>query len=328
MGAPESIALPTDVPPGEMIDISVNFIAPEKIGVYESIWLLQSPEGVIFGVGSSANQPVWTKVRVILQSQGITHTAPVPLGTSTFSPTPPISQEIAYDFAGDACQAQWVNNDSLLPCPGLDGGLSGSVLPVNQAIMENGNAFQLPALLMLPPSSVIGNIQGTYPEYEVQAGDHLQATVGCEEDALPCSVLFQVAYQNSLGVIKDLWSIGEFYDGQLFNLDLDLAPLAGERVKFILRVSSIGNPEGDRALWVAPRIVRLPVPGNTPEVIIPATPTGTPFIASSTPMIPPTALPITATPTQMAESGNQGSQSLFQRIIEMLISFFNMIFGN
>ena len=329
MGAPESIAIPTDVSPGEMIDISVNFIAPEKIGVYESIWLLQSPEGVMFGVGSSANQPVWTKVRVVLASQGITNTAPVPLETSISSPTPSTSLENpAYDFAGNACLAQWMNGDSLLPCPGLDGDSRGSILPVNEARMENGNAFQLPILLMLPPFSASGTIQGTYPDYEVQPGDHLQATVGCEAGATLCSVLFQVSYQNSLGVINDLWSIGEFYDGQLFNLDLDLAPIAGERVKFILEVSSIGDPEGDRALWVAPRIVQISVPENTPEGTITGTPTEAPFIATSTPVITPTAILINATPTQMAESGNQGSQSLFQQIIEMLISFFNMLFGN
>jgi hypothetical protein len=328
MDAPESIDLPIAVPPGGLIDISVNFIAPEKIGYYESIWLLRSPEGIVFGVGSAANQPVWAKVRVIPPSRNITLTATAPADTPTFTPTTISRENIAYDFAGNACQAEWMNNDGLLPCPGLDGGLSGAVQPVNEARMENGTAFQLPALLMLPPSSVVGTIQGTYPEYEVQAGDHLQATVGCEADALPCSVLFRVAYQDLQGVMNDLWSIGEFYDGQLFNLDLDLASLTGQRVKFILGVSSLGDSEGDRAFWVAPRVVHLSVSGNTPEVVITETPTETPVAATFTPVSTPTVIPVTATPTPIPGNVNQGSPSLFQQVIEILVSFFNSLFGN
>lgn len=328
MGAPESIALSTDVPPGGTIDVSVDFVAPERIGVYESIWLLQSPEGVAFGVGPSANQPVWTRVRVVLPARPITMTAPVPLGTSTFSSTPSSSDgDTAYDFVVNACLAQWVNDDGLLPCPGLEGDSRGFVLPVNQVLMENGTAFQLPALLMLPSSSVIGTIQGTYPGYEVQAGDHLQMIVGCEAGFASCSVLFQVAYQDSQGVTSDLWSIGEFSDGQLFNLDLDLAPLASEQVRFILGVSSLGDPQGDRALWVQPRIVHLPGPVNTPEVIITVTPTEALITATPTPTAAPAVPPKTATPIPTTGSGNQGLPYLFQQIVEILVSFFDLLFG-
>jgi hypothetical protein len=328
MGASQSIALPVEVPPGGLVDISVSFTAPEKPGYYESIWMLRSPAGVVFGVGSAANQPVWAKVRVIPASQGTTPTALVPQGTPTITPTAISRANGSYDFAGNACQAEWMNNEGLLSCPGLEGEPGGAVLPLGEARLENGTVLQLPSLLMLPPASVVGLIQGTYPEYEVQAGDHFQAVVGCQVDALPCSVLFKVAYLDSQGVINDLWNIGEFYDGQLFNVDLDLTPLAGQRVRFNLSVSSLGDSEGDRALWVAPGILRASVPVNTPEPVNTATPTATSVPATSTPTGTPAVIPVTFTPTPVLGNIPQGSPSLFEQLMEFLVSFFNSLFGN
>jgi hypothetical protein len=221
-----------------------------------------------------------------------------------------------------------MNNEGLLSCPGLEGDPGGAVLPLGEARLENGTVLQLPSLLMLPPASVVGLIQGTYPEYEVQAGDHFQAVVGCQADALPCSILFKLAYLDSQGVINDLWNIGEFYDGQLFNVDLDLTPLAGQRIRFILSVSSLGDSEGDRALWVAPGILRVSVPVNTPEPVNTATPTATSIPATSTPTGTPSAIPVTATPTPFTGNTPGSSPSLFQQLMEFLVSFFNSLFGN
>lgn len=328
MGAPGSIVLPVEVPPGGLVDVSVVFTAPEKPGYYESIWMLKSPDGIVFGVGPAANQPVWAKVRVIPVSQVITPTVFVPQGTPTITPTTISRENVSYDFAANACQAEWTNNESLLSCPGLEGEPGGAVLPLGETRLENGNLLQLPSLLMLPPASIVGSIQGTYPEYKVQAGDHLQAVVGCQADALPCSVLFRVAYLDSLGVVNDLWNIGEFYDGQLFTVDLDLTSLAGQRVRFILSVSSLGDSEGDRALWVAPGILRVSAPVNTPEPVNTATPTATSIPATSTPTDTPAVIPVTATPTPVVETANQGSPSLFQQLVEFLVSFFKSLFGN
>ena len=44
----------------------------------------------------------------------------------------------------------------------------------------------------------------------------------------------------------------------IFTVDLDLSPLAGQDVKFVLTVLSLGDASNDRALWVQPRIVRTP----------------------------------------------------------------------
>jgi hypothetical protein len=41
-----------------------------------------------------------------------------------------------------------------------------------------------------------------------------------------------------------------------YRVDVSLSSLAGQSVKFILTVLANGSPTGDRALWIAPRIVR------------------------------------------------------------------------
>ena len=50
--------------------------------------------------------------------------------------------------------------------------------------------------------------------------------------------------------------MGEQSDGQYTQADIDLSPLAGLKVKFILTIFSLGPASGDRVLWVAPRIER------------------------------------------------------------------------
>jgi hypothetical protein len=51
------------------------------------------------------------------------------------------------------------------------------------------------------------------------------------------------------------------YDGLVFRTDLDLSPLAGQDVKFILTVLAAGPASGDRAVWSNPIIARA---GPTP----------------------------------------------------------------
>jgi hypothetical protein len=329
MGAPDSVMLPVEVLPGHSINLSVNFIAPNEIGTYESYWMLQAPDGLLFGVGSFADKPIWIKVKVNAPATVSTTVvfSPLPVETMTFTATPTLQPEnVAYDFVANACLAQWSNNEQSLPCPGLDGDSRGFILFSNQAQLENGITFELPTLNVSPSSSANGDIQGIYPEYEVQAGDHLRALVGCENGYTSCSVLFRVAYQDASGTASDLWGIGEFYDGQYLNLDLDLSFLAGRKVQFILSVSTLGNSEGDRALWVDPRIVHLWVPTITLEPSATITPTETIVPASPTHVSTPTMSPI-PTSTPLAEDGGPDSPSMFKRFIDFIISLFQNLFG-
>jgi hypothetical protein len=118
--------------------------------------------------------------------------------------------------------------------------------------------------LTVPQNTFNGYIRGIYPSFKVQTGDRLRAVVNCERGATSCGVLFRVDYQLSDGIIRDFWAFGERYEGSTFAVDLDLTPLAGKDVKFVITVLSLGSPVDDRALWVEPRIIRTaPAPGST-----------------------------------------------------------------
>jgi hypothetical protein len=52
------IHLPKEVPPGETVELKINFATPEEGKTYISNWMLASETGMIFGVGPLADQPL------------------------------------------------------------------------------------------------------------------------------------------------------------------------------------------------------------------------------------------------------------------------------
>lgn len=64
MRAPASVPLPREVPPGEVVDLSVDMVAPAQEGIYQSFWLLRNANGQTFGVGLSAMDPIWVTIAV------------------------------------------------------------------------------------------------------------------------------------------------------------------------------------------------------------------------------------------------------------------------
>jgi hypothetical protein len=58
LNAPTETALNRDVSPGDTIDIQLRMKAPEIANSYTSSWMLRDPNGVLFGTGESANQPL------------------------------------------------------------------------------------------------------------------------------------------------------------------------------------------------------------------------------------------------------------------------------
>jgi hypothetical protein len=330
MNGPDSVHLPINVAPDQTVDISVDLIAPNTPGKYQGFWHLQRPDGKAFLLNASVNDHIWVKINVI--APALSTLTPTPaVSSATPSGLTPIAQptsalDVTYDFVENACAAKWVSTDGTLPCPGLDGDIQGFVVTSNQANLEDGTTAPLPTLLTFPSSSSNGTIQGTYPEIQILAGDHLQTTVSCEQGATSCSVLFSIRYLDSSGTSHDLWTLGEFYDGEYFNLDLDLSKFAGQKVEFVLGVSSLGSSVGDRALWVAPRIVHFPLAAPTPIA------TSTPTLpiplstATLTPTFEPTAT-LTASPTPTPAPGIQGPLSPIQQIIDNIVSFFKQLLG-
>jgi Ig-like domain from next to BRCA1 gene len=329
MGGPGSVSLPASVAPGSTIDISVNLITPTIAGKHQSYWMFQTPNGARFGVGPSADKPIWVKIRAIppaigtgtFPAFGPSPTSTIPLAPGEAATLPP---GISYDFAKNACAARWESNKGFLPCPGLDGDINGFVVPLDHANLEDGTTVHLPTLLTFPQYSGDGYIQGTYPEYEVQPGDHFQTTSSCEFAATSCSVLFQLSYLDSRGIKLDLWTFGEFFDGKYFHLDLDLSQLAEKKVSFVLRIYALGSPVDDRALWIAPQIVHFPV---TP--ILP-TPTSTARVESPTATLSPSptnAFKPALTPTPTSGSGNQNSPPSLAQIVGYIVAFLKRLLG-
>ena len=126
-------------------------------------------------------------------------------------------------------------------------------------------------------------------------GNCFRSIVNCAYGATSCEVVFRLDYQTGNSSITTFWAFVEKYEGQYYAADLDLSPLVGQDVKFILTVlSATGGAAGDRALWVAPMIFNPAGVTATPTPAATATPTlavtATPTVSST----PPTA---TATAT-------------------------------
>jgi len=330
MSAPDFIPLPADVMPGQSIDLSVNLVAPGMPGRHQGYWQLQSADGKMFGVGSAGSAPIWVRIRVSAVPLTFTSTAtpsletPTPIFTSIVQLAPVL--DIPLDFVEKACVADWRSNNGALLCPGLEGDPRGFVIPVSRPQLEDGTVANLSALLTVPQFSAEGYVEGIYPLYLVRSGDHLQTTVGCEKGAESCSVLFRIGYVDEGGSRIELWNFGEFYDGQYFNLDLDLSGLAGRKVRFVLSIAALGSPVGDRALWVAPRIVHLEAATATPMPL----PTST--ITASPSPVPPawTAMPspmptFTAMPSPPPAPSPPATP--LEQIIERILSFLRRLLG-
>src|SRR5215208_3907112 len=101
LGAPVSVKLPVEVPPGQMVDVSVNLTAPTTGGHYKALFKLGNPSGLQFGIGASASDPFWADINVVE------------------------TNAMVYDFVANAPYAQWKSGAGLLPYPGTSGDSRG-----------------------------------------------------------------------------------------------------------------------------------------------------------------------------------------------------------
>jgi hypothetical protein len=262
MNAPASIPMPGSVAPGQYIEIPVTLKSPGTDGSYRGYWKLRNASGGLFGIGGAADSAFWVDIRV---------TGP---------------SFVAYNFADKYCDANWTSGAGNLPCPGTNGDANGYVIRLDAPVMENGVTEDEPGLLMVPQNVNNGYISAQFPSITIQAGDRFRAIVNCQRDAVNCNVVFRLDYLNN-GVIKTYASWAEVYEGKYYPVDLDLSPLKGETLKFLLVVSANGSNNQDYAIWLNPHIVRqgsAPTPTNTPIPSITFTPTATftPTLTSTT----------------------------------------------
>lgn len=269
VGAPLSVKLPADVAPGQMVDVSVNLTAPTTGGHYKSLFKISNALGAQFGIGPSASDPFWADFNVVEVNA------------------------VIYDFLANAPYAQWKSGAGILPFPGTSGDSRGFAYQVNNPHLEDDSFDASPGLLVVPQNKFNGYLQATYPEFQIQQGDHLQMLVNCEFGATSCYVTFRIDYLTATGSQKTLWSWKEAYDKRFYRANIDLSSLAGQKVRFVFMLLSSGFASGDRAIWGSPRIVRA---GTTQPPAPPST-------LTPLPPLPATATPLGQPPPTLQPTG-------------------------
>ena len=109
MGGPASVAVPSDVEPGQNVDVSVNLTAPATAGKYTGYWKMMNASGALF------DSLVYVEINV----SGATATAGTatagPSPTAGASSTPTATQQTANVVTGAALGVDQA--DSTGPCP-------------------------------------------------------------------------------------------------------------------------------------------------------------------------------------------------------------------
>ncbi|MFT3891556.1 MAG: NBR1-Ig-like domain-containing protein [Anaerolineales bacterium] len=243
MGGLDSVPLPLYVAPGQTVDVSLTLTAPMAAGSYGGFWMLRNASGSAFGLGLTASNPFWVKINVLK-----------PFVT-------------AYDFTSDPCSATWHYNGGPIPCPVTRDRdkIYGYMERYDNPILEDGTAAGKPGLLYIMEDGYSKYIQGVFPVMDIFPGDHFQATISCEGGAVGCYARYRLEFMNpATKGLTTIWSSIEKYDGRYVDIDVDLRSFAWKKGQLVLSVYSYGPGKGDRALWVAPRVVRqvdvVPIP--------------------------------------------------------------------
>lgn len=122
------------VSPGESVEVTVDMMAPEIPGMYQSNWKLRNGDGTLFGIGPNGNAPFWARIVVVPVD-----TPTVTVVPATITPAPPVfasgSVSLAANHAVDLDTGnldQIGSNDLLLEVPSE---LALQLVPTNGARM-------------------------------------------------------------------------------------------------------------------------------------------------------------------------------------------------
>ena len=188
LGSSRMLYLDIPVQPGESVDLSVEMIAPQQNGQYQSNWKMRNAEGTLFGLGPQGDAPFWARIMVF---DGSTPTvAADPTGT----PTPMIYKQGEVEVA----DAVPLDVDSGDVGAGDDGDVS--------LVFEAGQMTVMP----------LGDVKLGVPE--IKAG-FPPAQTDCIQTPLSADVIvledltedIYICYQSSQGLPGYLWlkSIGD-----------------------------------------------------------------------------------------------------------------------
>ena len=239
MGAPDAQQLTTEnIAPGQEIDVQMNLVAPDQPGKYVGNFKIRNSNGTIFGLGENS-KPFWVEISV------------------------PDESGVRFDFLSRAKEAEWGSgkepvdfaNPGHKPISyrGADTDEDGFVMIKDQAALENGKT-SAKILLTHPKWEEDGYIIGKYPAYKVGPGDTIKAHLGFIVPYGTCDggeVVFEIHYSidNDLGTRTRLGQWSKDCDGKLLPIEVSLADLKGESVRFFLVVLADGPPTQDWAIW-------------------------------------------------------------------------------
>jgi hypothetical protein len=239
MKAPDSVAFPGTVNPGESVNLSVNMVAPSDTGSYTGSWLFKSANGTVFGVGSGYNAAVTVNIKVVQ--------VPASKDPNTI-----------YDMAKAYCDAAWRTNAGDITCPSLKvDTVNGSITRSYAPVLSSGAKDDEGAIYTVPAKGGDGMIQGKFPKIKIENGYHFKAFIDCAYKAEKCDVTYEVQYIE-IGGAETSGSLGtwDLKYGSSINLDVDLSALSGKTIRLVLKVISKGDSTDDVALWLAPRITK------------------------------------------------------------------------
>jgi hypothetical protein len=232
MNATSPVAIGT-VSPGQEVDLSVTFTAPATNGSYRSYWRIRNPSGILLPVfGGYQGTSFFADIKVGVTSSG-------------------------YDFYTKAPSAAWVSGAGNLTFGGPDTDANGFAMYKDGQKVEGGTS----------PSKVIethpqfvndGVISGRFPAYTVVTGEHFTAQIGFltfpDGTCGAGNAKFQLNYREGGGTLTPLGAWTETCDGTLKAVDVDLTPLAGKSVEFVLAILANGSSTQDWAVWIRPQI--------------------------------------------------------------------------
>ena len=172
-------------------------------------------------------------------------------------PTPvEVDSIIGFDFVAELCNARWTNNGNDLPCPG--GGdprnsPDGYVRLYDAATLGVNESNS--AILTYPAQNTFEGVFGRYPEYEVHSGDQFFTYVTCISEA-PCDVNYALDYYDGNGGYHSDFASWDYRGNEpMKEVIVELSPLAGEKLEFVLALRPNNSRESAFALWIGPRII-------------------------------------------------------------------------
>jgi hypothetical protein len=170
--------LPAEVDPGQIVDITIDMIAPSLAGSFQSNWKMADDNGQSFGIGPNGDAPIWVRIQII-EPQTST---PEPSLTPTPSPTPAIIISGEVDLVLD----DTLDLDNLARNPDSGADILYQIDP------------ERPFTLFIPQN---GSLLGIFGQNRPEYGDCQNAIVS--SDSIPVDVLppdLYICYRTNLGL--------------------------------------------------------------------------------------------------------------------------------